>query len=1196
MANSVYDDQDTDALKGLEESFTRPSATESGSQKLAEQQALEDAYAAPDATESGSQKLADANQLRQQEDNAADDTVGNGYKSTTKKAKISKGWWNKKRAGIAGSILGMLGIGGIGGIGLFSGVVLQPLHLAETLLHPYSLQQSDTEDSQHHWLRDLRALKKNDARYTRVGAVGAKLADNLLSSFSDAGITFSGSDILGRPTSIEFDQDKITKLHPETEGMNSAEFDDWLNDQYGFEKGRISDGKLSLAGLKDQDISSIAKTSKNLAANDELLSGLGLRSLKRLWGVNSLFHPLSRALDNKLRAKATEVANKKQSGQKETPEEGTSSTDPAVSTTEESLNSELAPTTSSVTEAGSDIVDTASDGGRTAASWVTLGSGQLLTLGCTLNKGADDIITIDRIGTVLPAIAKVTQLIALASQIKAGGSEVTMAQIGGIMSGLKATTQSDKDNGTKDAGTTVWDGGALGVLAGTAIPDKNGAVPNDIQLGHKNAFNPPNVQKLKAVGSNITSAAFGYVPVPDKCGLVGTAVQLAAGITEQAGLLLANVEDGETATPAIETAIKLMAADFIKQLPQNIGMGVGESVAMKQIENIIKSGGAKQLAADAFTGAQGGDLLAYGARAAANLASAASGGIDIANSASQTILGSAGQEQEQQFQHESFFARTFDITDTRSLMGKLSMSITPSLSTNTYSLATGILNINNSLAHTFGSLLSRPTSAATSDSWTGSYDWGFDQVGIPSSLMNSDDNYSNAEDLGKYLSSVCTDGTTIGPDKGACDGDNGYTARIKACFGNDLLYTDNLWDVTPEQASSPTQPIDIDPASDAYINADCTNANNGGIVVCKNDNDTRASCIWGRVVLFVNDMHTLKLMDCADGTTDTSEQSCTDEGVSSGEAATTSTPSGNAPTTTAGNKLIFASYNMCDDHNHNNCPHTTGQDSDTTTKASLIAKVFTGQSSVNSRPIDIAAVQELSQKTEKNLMNDLGSSYQAFPSKVARNNSHAVIWNSSKFTMVGKGCLSEQVTGGTLMGNGNNEHLDGSANCSTDQSDRSNPAGFPWVQLQSTSGKSIYVMSVHLPNNCYGSLGIRSNDARQIYQYWVKPKLSSGAMVIVSGDWNWSGTVSCGNYWDGNNANATPEPAYCILTKNSDLQTAEDLANGKSGQCPTSSRLQIDQPFVSAGITASNYKHIDSNDAGTDHSPAIVKLMSESGF
>jgi hypothetical protein len=53
MKNSVYDDQDIDSL---EKSFHGPSATESGSDKLALKN-LEDAYGGADASESGSEKL-----------------------------------------------------------------------------------------------------------------------------------------------------------------------------------------------------------------------------------------------------------------------------------------------------------------------------------------------------------------------------------------------------------------------------------------------------------------------------------------------------------------------------------------------------------------------------------------------------------------------------------------------------------------------------------------------------------------------------------------------------------------------------------------------------------------------------------------------------------------------------------------------------------------------------------------------------------------------------------------------------------------------------------------------------------------------------------------------------------------------------------------------------------------------------------
>src|SRR5262249_41271971 len=100
----------------------------------------------------------------------------------------------------------------------------------------------------------------------------------------------------------------------------------------------------------------------------------------------------------------------------------------------------------------------------------------------------------------------------------------------------------------------------------------------------------------------------------------------------------------------------------------------------------------------------------------------------------------------------------------------------------------------------------------------------------------------------------------------------------------------------------------------------------------------------------------------------------------------------------------------------------------------------------------------------------------------------------------------------------------------------------------------------------------------------------------LSGDWNWDPHKCGATSWDGNSLTANPLSAYCILTKDSVLQAAEDQVNNKHGQCPSASPLGIDQPLVSNAITATSYRHVEDIRAGTDDGPAIVTMVSEGGF
>ncbi len=143
--------------------------------------------------------------------------------------------------------------------------------------------------------------------------------------------------------------------------------------------------------------------------------------------------------------------------------------------------------------------------------------------------------------------------------------------------------------------------------------------------------------------------------------------------------------------------------------------------------------------------------------------------------------------------------------------------------------------------------------------------------------------------MGKFFTDACPGG----PNRGACSGDNGYAARIKNCFGNTLTYAPdsdipgdpNVWDVSPTATAASS---DVNPVSDDYQNANCGDTGDQQ---------------WNEIIMFVFDANNIKALDCLDGSTDTSSQSCDDEGFGA-TAASSSTTTAAGFNNQAGQQLV----------------------------------------------------------------------------------------------------------------------------------------------------------------------------------------------------------------------------------------------------------------------------------------------------
>ncbi len=274
--------------------------------------------------------------------------------------------------------------------------------------------------------------------------------------------------------------------------------------------------------------------------------------------------------------------------------------------------------------------------------------------------------------------------------------------------------------------------------------------------------------------------------------------------------------------------------------------------------------------------------------------------------------------------------------------------------------------------------------------------------------------------------------------------------------------------------------------------------------------------------------------------------------------------------------FTVASFNMCHEINHpigsgSMCKNLKNYGVDE--KRDREAATITGAGDAGNPQFDIVGAQEISQPTQSVILTK-DSNYESFPStthpykdsklnlqSVPSSNGKAIFWNTQKFSFD---------SGGFLYGVAGNGSSKSAANNS-----------FPWVQLSSASGQTVYVMSMHTPNNGYGDIADRNRDAQQVLA-WAKTKATGSNLVIITGDMNTS-------------KDGKKPPFYCTMTAGGTLQYALDLQQGNNSNtaCPTSG-LPIDQIYNSTNVsdlTATGWKRLDGGDshlAGTDHSPAWV--------
>ena len=673
---SVYDDQQTTSIDDLERSFAGPSAEVSGSDiaaKKRETNALEAAYAAPSATTSGSQKLAEAKELAKQE-KAGSDQVGAGYtpsvEPTRRKSSISA----RKRAGIAGAIIGLLT--GTLTVGTLLTGPLEFIHFSKALSIPHFAATSHFSDSRlgKIWIYS----RTKSAGDTRLDWTERIYKNRILASMKELGIT-PASPIPGDATG-KLDYLKDWKLDPTIkgspiEGKNMTQMREWAKETFG-DSANVSAYKGSLY-IRTKGFGAQVKTTYLLnkaMGRSDLSAAMRTRVLGKFFDIT--LHPLHIA-DQKLNLKATQLYDNWKTNREKAIKEGASP--PEVTGTAQTTDAKGKPTTTPLppeptTTVG--IKTTMANFLHSPTGKVT--SGALLGAGlvCAARQVADNVGNFKYAQVIIPAMRTGMEMIALGDQIESG-QDVNTTQLGYYAQQLVTRDSNGKIlNSWSDASSIEANNGG------------SGGVPAPSQLTES-------VQAGAAIPASLQWTQNGAVSA--LCGTAGQALQVGVGVVSIAfgGGILAGI-----ATAVAGGLITSKAIDYASS---------------------ALSGDVFQLGTGALLGSQAD----YGAALASNMTSMQFAGNPLSAAQAYELDQQTVAYEQADFQQKSLIARVFDVQDQHSFASQV-------IDSNVFDARNDVASLQQTFFNplkTFGSLFSNIFSPSHAFAASG-YDYGFPTLGF----------------------------------------------------------------------------------------------------------------------------------------------------------------------------------------------------------------------------------------------------------------------------------------------------------------------------------------------------------------------------------------------------------------------------------------------------------------------------------
>jgi hypothetical protein len=777
-------------------------------------------------------RLKEAEEAAGSSDSDDDEQETEGFYNDTGPRKKRGRFRYRRQVAIGGGLTGVI-IGVIlGGLSIVQGP-LEFVHIAQLLERFHFSALQDTEDGR--LTRIARYIHDpSKPQNTRLGIVGNSVADKLETKMKTAGFETSYTDKLGYR-----DGYTINRESDNFKGKDANTIKSELVAQYG-----LSENQIRLVdqpgGLKEiridtsdrfRDYFKNARLSRQILRNaglSKLSAAVGARVLQERAGVT--LHPIKKADQKILKggAKAWEDLKKKFYKDEVTyTTKGANAVKPSSESAKDKDGNPVGGTDELSNELGGTAQDAANAAEGTAngdknslkaykeklqakvsASKLAGGVG-LVAVACIVQGLSKNVDNIRQEQIILPMMRMGMEAVSTGNQVMSN-QDLSAVQLGFYKDFLDETD----DNGEV---VSTWNQ-AQSIQYELDRPQTGPDIPKGAQVFNKgNPYDFVNgIPGLGAVCS-VLNSPFSFLL---SGGPIGAVVSYLTG-KEVIEPLLGDVASATAGTPVNPLA----------------------------------------------SGAERGNYINYGARAAAGDQAASAGGVTLDSGQEANLKAASAVLDKSDLQSHNIAYRLFNLGDSQTLASRIlyddGLAHAPQ---NMASMVRSFGNIFSGAFRSIASLFTGVTHAATQP-----YDYhGLKAVGFTASDQD-DPLFKNPFENACYVAGNCTlkNGTQI--TTGILDGPNGqtYIDRAKACFADEISKSGDVWDINAVTSSVSRQGSDY-PDSD-----------------CRDD-----STDWKRVRFWILDTMTVEGYDCSQGDTDTSDESCSDVGfASTGQADDSSTPS-----------------------------------------------------------------------------------------------------------------------------------------------------------------------------------------------------------------------------------------------------------------------------------------------------------------
>ena len=670
------------------------------------------------------------------------DQLGSGYKPESEKSRLRR-FLTKKRVQATGALVGASLTGGVVGISFISGP-LEFVHIAQILHNAHFSQQEDAGDGRigkmYRWLR-----AGGSAGETRLSWLGSKYHARILGDLAAIGITpqYGGLDTYkGFTLDIEHERSPYR-------GMTPQEAQAALEQKTGI-KATIDGNKLRV----DANTYWSQRAAIKASLSELNMNGISTAARARNMRIRGLvsWHPMT-IIDKKANNTALKLFNflkEKWTTRLKT------GVDPVqidasgakLQTTDAAGNPTTVDQSTTVdTSSSNKVADTLKSIAASKSLKITGGFGAAVGLVCAAKAVDDHIDDIRYVQIIMPLTRIGMDAITVGNQIMSG-QDIDPEEVNYL-------AQQEFNNVDSK---------------GNVLDNWNSAEEIRAETGQTGGIDP--------LATNGTKDLIGQKGVP---WLDWTQNAVVGGLCSTAGQVVNGV---------LSVAIGIFSGGAVSTATGFIVGTLGGPLVIDKLSHIL-AGEAANVAAH---GAEWGAEADYGVALGANDSSVHNGAVQLTQTESKQLSMQTQQEATQGFDSESFFARMLDVTDYRSLAGRLADTLSTSPTANARRLLGTVMDTSSSAMQLPFKLI--VPNVAHADV-VQPYDYPFSQYDFSRADLDNKtvgDPFANAETVAKMLDANClnSDGTT----NTSCS----YISKAETCFGDQITKdnADHVWDVIPD--------------------------------------------------------------------------------------------------------------------------------------------------------------------------------------------------------------------------------------------------------------------------------------------------------------------------------------------------------------------------------------------------------------